>query len=53
MADVAATVERMQGGGANGWFGHPNRVPLTVRGEVPRTATELKREPEREPSLSS
>jgi hypothetical protein len=33
MADAAATVERMYGHGQRGWFGHPSRVPLTVRGE--------------------
>jgi hypothetical protein len=36
MADVAATVERMQSGvPVNGWFGHPSRVPLTVKGKEP------------------
>ena len=46
MADVAATVERMQGHGASGWFGHPERVPITVEGKAPPAATPEAREPE-------
>ena len=36
MAEVAATVQRMQSrDGVNGWFGHPSRVPITVKGKEP------------------
>ena len=36
MADVATLVERMQTRvGVNAWFGHPSRVPLTVKGKEP------------------
>jgi hypothetical protein len=41
MAEVAATVERMQSGGNNAWFGHPSRVRLTVNGEEPAAPARL------------
>ena len=42
MAEVATTVEKMQSRHAvNGWFGHPSRVKLTVKGgEVSRSVAE-------------
>jgi hypothetical protein len=36
MHEVAATVERMHGGRVHAWFGHPARVPLTVKGKEPQ-----------------
>jgi hypothetical protein len=49
MADVAATVEKMQGHGVSGWFGHPARVPLTVGGEPIEPSRTPQQEPEPEP----
>ena len=51
MAEVATTVERMQSHGVNAWFGHPARVPLTVKGREPApVAAAAAAEPAEEPA---